>query len=271
MVQVTAIRHASAIHKALGPEPFDVLLVCGSGLSVVVDHFSPESRLADVSAADVGLPVSSVPGHTGMLHALVMPSGRRVLVAAGRVHGYEGFSAADVTATVRAAALCGASTLVVTNAAGSLRPEWAPGTPVLLSDHINLLGVNPLTGPDPMPFGRSRFVDMSEPYDRSLREIALSIDPSLAQGVYAAMPGPSYETPAEIRMLERAGADLVGMSTVLETIAARHLGLRVLGLSLVTNLAAGLAGTLDHSEVTATGAQAASRLAGLLAGVLRAI
>lgn len=259
---------AANIHRQLGHAPFDAVLVCGSGLSVVVEHMLVD---ASMSMRDAALPVSSVPGHAGMLHAARTPSGIRVLVAAGRVHLYEGFSAAEVTTMVRAAALCGASTLVVTNAAGSLHREWGPGTPVVLSDQINLTGANPLTGPDPDPFGRSRFVDMSTVFDPALRELARSLDPDVPEGVYAALPGPSYETPAEIRMLSALGADLVGMSTVCETIAARHLGMRILGLSLVTNLAAGLGGALDHSEVTAAGHAASGRVATLLAGVLDAL
>lgn len=262
------ISASSMLHRHLGHTPFDSVLVCGSGLSVVVEHLDVE---ASVSMRDVGLPVSSVPGHAGMLHAARTPNGSRVLVAAGRVHLYEGFTAQDVTVLVRTAALCGALTLVVTNAAGSLHADWAPGTPVLLTDQINLTGTNPLSGAESEPFGRSRFVDMSNVYDPELRALARGVDPDVKEGVYAALAGPSYETPAEIRMLAALGADLVGMSTVCETIAARHLDMRILGLSLVTNLAAGLGGKLDHSEVTAAGHAAADRVAFLLAGILDAL
>jgi inosine/guanosine/xanthosine phosphorylase family protein len=246
---------ADAITARFG-EGADALVVCGSGLSRLPEFLTIEDS---APMGELGLPVSSVPGHPAVLHLARTFGGRRVLVAAGRVHLYEGRSAAEVVTLVRAAALTGASTLVVSNAAGSLHPEWEPGTLVLLEDQINLTGQNPLTGPEPEPFGHSRFQDLTKIFDREfLTRVELLAGP-LVRGVYAALPGPSYETPAEIRMLRHLGADLVGMSTVLETIAARHLGMRVLGISLVTNLAAGLGGTLSHEEVTLAGREAGER------------
>lgn len=258
---------ADAISARFG-ETVDAVVVCGSGLSRLPEFLSVEDS---VPMGDLGLPVSSVPGHSAVLHLARTSAGRRVLVAAGRVHLYEGRSAGEVVTLVRATGILGAEVLVVSNAAGSLRPEWAPGTLVLLEDQINLTGQNPLTGPDPEPFGHSRFQDLSAVFDADLMERALRVDTGLARGVYAALPGPSYETPAEIRMLRAVGADLVGMSTVLETIAARHLGMRVLGISLVTNFAAGMGGLLSHEEVTEAGRAAGVRFSTLVKGVLETL
>jgi purine-nucleoside phosphorylase len=170
------------------------------------------------------------------------------------------------------AAATGCRAVILTNAAGSLREEWAPGTAVLLSDHLNLTGVSPLAGPEPpAPFG-PRFTDLTEAYSPRLRALAKELEPALEEGVYAGLNGPHYETPAEIRMLRTLGADLVGMSTVLECIAARNAGLEVLGLSLVTNLAAGLsAAPLDHTEVLAAGSTAGDKLGSLLGQLVRQI
>ncbi|MDN5920628.1 MAG: purine-nucleoside phosphorylase, partial [Pseudonocardia sp.] len=182
---------------------------------------------------------------------------RRVLVLLGRTHLYEGHGVDPVVHGVRTAAAAGCRAVVLTNAAGGIREGMSVGQPVLVSDHLNLLARSPLAG--------ARFVDLTDAYSPRLRELARTIDPSLADGVYAGLPGPHFETPAEIRMLRGMGADLVGMSTVLETIAARAEGLDVCGISLVTNLAAGMSGQpLDHEEVLAAGAAAATRMGGLL-------
>jgi purine-nucleoside phosphorylase len=184
----------------------------------------------------------------------------------GRVHLYEGLSPAAVVHGVRTAVAAGCRTVVLTNAAGGIRAGLSVGEPVLISDHLNLTGRSPLAGPPPPG---SRFTDLTDLYSPRLRALAREADPSLTEGVYAMMPGPHYETPAEITMLGRLGADLVGMSTVLEAIAARHLGAEVLGISLVTNLAAGLAGqSLSHAEVVEAGRASASRMGSLLAGIL---
>jgi purine-nucleoside phosphorylase len=190
-------------------------------------------------------------------------------VLLGRSHLYEGRTPAEVVHAVRTAVMAGTKVVVLTNAAGALNPVLRPGQLVLLRDHLNLTGASPLSGGEPPPAYRSRFVDLTDLYSAQLRQIARSVGPSLAEGVYAALPGPHYETPAEVAMLRAAGADLVGMSTALEAIAARHLGASVLGLSLVTNLAAGVSPTpLDHSEVLAAGATAVPRLGRLLATLL---
>jgi purine-nucleoside phosphorylase len=173
---------------------------------------------------------------------------------------------------VRTAVAAGCRVVVLTNASGGINQDYQVGQSVLISDHLNLTGRSPLAGPPPPDGYASRFTDLSELYSPRLRAIALAADPGLAQGVYAALPGPHYETPAEIRMLRAAGADMVGMSTALEAIAARHLGAEVLGISLVTNPAAGLsAHGLDHGEVIAAGQAAAARVGTLLAGILPGI
>jgi purine-nucleoside phosphorylase len=212
-----------------------------------------------------GFPRPSVTGHPGVL--VMTP---RLAVMGGRLHAYEGWTAEEVALPVRLLQRLGVQRLILTNAAGGIREGFAPGTLVLIRDQINLTGLNPLRGAPP----RERFCDMTDAYSRSLRDMARNHFPELPEGVYAGLSGPSYETPAEIDMLERLGADLVGMSTVLETITARSLGMEVLGLSLVSNRAAGRgAGGIAHGEVIAAGRAAAERtthillrLADLLAG-----
>ena len=202
----------------------------------------------------------SAAGHAGELLSVHIGQ-HRVLVLVGRVHAYEGHDLAHVVHPVRAACAAGARIVVLTNAAGGLRPDMAVGEPVLISDHLNLTARSPLVG--------ARFVDLTDAYAPRLRALARQADPELTEGVYAGLPGPHYETPAEIRMLRMLGADMVGMSTVHETIAARAAGAEVLGVSLVTNLAAGITGQpLSHAEVLAAGASSASRMGALLADVV---
>jgi purine-nucleoside phosphorylase len=192
-----------------------------------------------------------------------------VLVFLGRVHLYEGHEPAVVAHGVRTAALAGCRTVVLTNGAGSLRREWPIGQPVLLTDHVNLTGRSPLTGPNPpAPFG-SRFVDLTDLYSARLRAVARTVQPDLPDGVYVGFPGPHFETPAEIRMAGTIGGDLIGMSTVLEAIAARHVGMEILGLSLATNLAAGISDVpIDGADVIAAGDAAGARIGQLLAAIL---
>ncbi|GEJ55672.1 purine-nucleoside phosphorylase [Anaeromyxobacter diazotrophicus] len=220
-------------------------------------------------------PVSRVAGHAGRLVLGDLPGADgpvTVAVLQGRVHGYEGWSALDVAFGVRVLCLLGARVVVVTNAAGAVNPELAPGDLVRISDHLNLSGHNPLTGANDERLG-PRFPDLSNAYDPALgarlEATAARLGVPLRRGVYACMAGPSYETPAEIRMLRGMGADLVGMSTVPEVIAARHMGVPVVGVSLVTNPAAGL-GTapLSHEEVAAVAAREGERLGALLAAFL---
>jgi len=210
-----------------------------------------------------GFPVPTVKGHAGRF--LI---GDAVAVMAGRIHYYEGHPIQDVVLPVFLLHRLGVRTLVVTNAAGGVNRAFTVGELVLIRDHINLMGVNPLCGPNPGP--GPRFPDMSTAYDPGLRELARAVSGGkMKEGVYAAFPGPSYETPAEIRMLEAIGADLVGMSTVPEVIAASYLGMRVLGISCVTNMAAGiLPQPLDHAEVIRAGKEAGPRFVELLSGIL---
>ena len=209
---------------------------------------------------------SRVPGHAGALLAGEV-AGKPVVIFEGRVHLYEGHSPYTVAHAVREAVLAGCTTVVVTNAAGGINPAFEVGVPVLISDHLNLTGSNPLVGR--WEENRSAFVDLSNLYDDGLRALARSIDPTLREGVYAGLTGPVYETPAEIRMLASMGADLVGMSTVHEAIAAHHLGAKVLGISVVTNQAAGLSGVaLSHDEVRRAAHASSARVEELLRGVL---
>ena len=248
-----------------------VLLILGSGQGEVAADIQDAVR---IPYADIpGFAPATVQGHAGMLVAGTL-EGVECLIMQGRYHLYEGHPPERVTVPVRAAAALGARTMIVTNAAGALRTTLRPGDLVILDDHINFMWRNPLIGP--VVPGDERFPDMSRPYDPELMEIAervaLAARIPVHRGVYCAVTGPSYETPAEIRMLQRFGADVVGMSTVPEVIVARAMGVRVLGISLVTNLCAGLApAPLDHEEVIAAGAAAVPRLRTLLAGVLREI
>lgn len=199
-------------------------------------------------------------GHTGQVLSVAIGE-HRVLVLAGRVHAYEGHDLLHVVHPVRAACAAGAAVVVLTNAAGAVRSDFEVGQPVLISDQLNLTFRSPLVGP--------QFVDMVDAYAPRLRALAREVDSALAEGVYAGLLGPQYETPAEVRMLRMLGADLVGMSTVHEAIAARAAGAEVLGVSLVTNLAAGITGEpLSHVEVLAAGAASATRMGSLLADVV---
>jgi purine-nucleoside phosphorylase len=263
-----AERAAVAVARATGVDRHDVAVVLGSGWRPAADRIG--EVVAEAGTSDLpGFAASSVAGHAGVVRSLRAPGGRRVLAFVGRVHGYEGNEPATVVHAVRTAHAAGCGTVVLTNAAGGIREGLRVGQPVLINDHLNLTGHSPVAGALPEEGVPVRFVDLTDAYSPRLRELARAVDPSLAEGVYAGLPGPHYETPAEIRMLQTLGADLVGMSTVWETIAARHLGLEVLGLSLVTNLAAGLSGErLDHAEVLEAGRQAADRMGLLLAEVV---
>lgn len=243
------------------------ILVLGSGLGHLAESIQDPVRIPYTEIP--GFPHSTVTGHAGALVAGIL-EGVEVVAMQGRFHLYEGWPADAVALPIRTLAALGAQTLVVTNAAGGIRPGMRPGDLMLLADHINLMWGNPLIGP--VAAGETRFPDMSDPYDAAFRReaerVALKLQIPLAQGVYAAMLGPSYETPAEIRMLERLGADAVGMSTVPEVLVARALGLRCLGVSCITNLAAGLGGALSHDEVMEVGKRAGDRLGRLIRGVL---
>ena len=268
-VEPWALARAAAgdIESRCGGGPHHVAVVLGSGWAGVVDHLGTLER--EILTADLpGFASSTVPGHGGTVRSSWLGD-VRVLTFLGRVHLYEGNTPHAVVHPVRAAVMAGCDTVVLTNAAGSLNRGMGVGDGVLISDHINLTGVSALSGPEPpQPFG-SRFVDLTDAYSPRLRAIAREVQPGIPEGVYAALHGPNYETPAEIRMLRTLGADLVGMSTALEAMAARHLEAEVLGVSLVTNQAAGVgSAALDHTEVLAAGHEAADRLGRLLAGVI---
>ncbi|MFI0353770.1 purine-nucleoside phosphorylase [Actinomadura sp. 9N407] len=251
---------AERLRELTSFDSFDVALVMGSGWVPAADALG--EPLTELTVTELpGFAPPAVEGHAGKIRVVEI-GGRRALVFLGRTHLYEGLGVDPVVHGVRTALAAGVHTVVLTNAAGGLRPEHQQvGDPVLISDHLNLSGDNPLTGPT--------FLDLTEAYSGRLRALAREVDPSLAEGVYAAFRGPTYETPAEIRMLRTLGADMIGMSTVLETIAARQGGAEVLGVSLVTNMAAGLAeGTLDHEEVLAAGRVAAGKMGTLLGTVI---
>ncbi|WP_137876076.1 purine-nucleoside phosphorylase [Rhodococcus sp. Q] len=253
---------ARVLGERTGAARHDVAIVLGSGWQAAADAFG--SATASVPMADLpGFAAPSASGHAGTV--LSVPVGdHRALVLLGRTHAYEGHDLARVVHPVRTAVAAGARTVVLTNAAGGIRDGLSVGQPVLIADHLNLTARSPLVG--------ARFVDLVDAYSPRLRALARSIDPALDEGVYAGLPGPHYETPAEIRMLRILGADLVGMSTVHETIAARELGAEVLGISLVTNLAAGITGErLDHAEVLAAGAASAGRIGTLLRELVSAL
>jgi purine-nucleoside phosphorylase len=207
-----------------------------------------------------GFSAPAVQGHGGTVRSVRLGD-KRLLIFLGRTHFYEGKGVAAVVHGVRTAAAAGVKTLVLTNGCGGLDPAWSPGTPVLISDHINMTATSPLEG--------AHFVDLTDLYSSRLRALCQQADPSLDEGVYVQLPGPHYETPAEIRMVRAIGGDLVGMSTALEAIAARAAGLEVLGISLVTNAAAGMTGEpLNHEEVLEAGRSAATRMGNLLGDIL---
>jgi purine-nucleoside phosphorylase len=249
-----ARRAADVLKRLTGVEKHDVAIVLGSGWVPAIEALGePE---AEVVVTDLpGFVPPAVEGHAGRVRSL-MVEGVRVLAFLGRTHLYEGRGAEAVVHGVRVAAAAGCHTIVLTNACGGLRADMQVGDPVLLSDHLNLTWRTPLVGP--------RFVDLTDVYSPRLRALVREIDPSITEGVYAMFPGPQYETPAEVRMAGVLGADLVGMSTVLEAIAGRAQGCEVLGISLVTNLAAGLGDKLDHEEVLAAGKASATRMGALL-------
>ena len=239
----------------------DIAVVLGSGLSELLAERAVFNRVA---YADIGMPVAQLAGHAG--HALVGRwHGKRVLAFAGRVHAYQGFEARDVTRNIAIAVEHGAKTLLLTNAAGAINPEYKAGDLMVIADHLNLSGMNPLVGSGLT----NPFVNMTDAYSPVLRKLAHSLDGAMREGVYAGLLGPTYETPAEARYLRSIGADAVGMSTVLETIAARAKGMDVFGVSLITNVVA--APDTSHAEVTDVAKTAAPRLARLLDGLIERV
>jgi purine-nucleoside phosphorylase len=250
---------ARALADRTGVERHDIALVMGSGWLPAVDALGEPT--AEISCTDLpGFAPPAVEGHAGTVRS-VRSGERNLLVFLGRTHFYEGRGVAAVVHGVRTAAAAGCRTIVLTNGCGGLRETWSPGTPVLISDHVNLTATSPIEG--------ANFVDLTDLYSRRLRALCREVEPDLDEGVYVQLPGPHYETPAEIAMVRAIGGDLVGMSTTLEAIAAREAGMEVLGISLVTNLAAGMTGEpLNHEEVLEAGRSAATRMGALLGAIV---
>jgi purine-nucleoside phosphorylase len=257
--QELAQQAADALRERTGGADHDVALVMGSGWLPAADALGEAEH--EVPLAELpGFSAPAVAGHGGTVRSVRLGD-RRLLIFLGRTHYYEGKGVAAVVHGVRTAAAAGVKTLVLTNGCGGLNPAWSPGTPVLISDHINMTATSPLEG--------AHFVDLTDLYSARLRALCKEADPSLDEGVYVQLPGPHYETPAEIGMVRAIGGDLVGMSTTLEAIAARAAGLEILGISLVTNAAAGMTGEpLNHAEVLEAGRAAATRMGTLLSDVL---
>jgi purine-nucleoside phosphorylase len=254
---------AAAVLERFDIPQVDVAFVLGSGWSAAADDLG--QPLGSCELAELpGFAKPTVVGHGGALRLASTPAGRIAAMFTGRTHLYEGHGVDQVVHGVRTAICAGANNIVLTNGCGGLNPEWVPGTTVLIRDYINLTGSSPLIG--------ARFIDMSMPYSTQLRDLARSVDPDLPEGIYVQFRGPQFETPAEVRMAGMLGGDLVGMSTTIETIAARELGAEVLGISLVTNLAAGISPQpLSHEEVLEAGREAAPRLRRLLGGIAAAL
>jgi len=255
---------AAVIAERSGTSRHDVALVLGSGWAQTGDLIG--RTIATIDNSDVpGFAKAAVAGHSGVMRSVAVgDTGHRALVYGTRTHFYEGRGVRPVVHAVRTAAAAGCRTIVLTNGCGGLNPAWAPGTPVLIRDHLNLTAASPVEG--------ANFVDLTDLYSPRLRDLARGVDPGLDEGVYVQFRGPHYETPAEVRMARILGGDLVGMSTALEAIAARQSGLEVLGISLVTNLAAGVGDQpLAHEEVLAAGQAAAGRCGSLLSAIVAKI
>jgi purine-nucleoside phosphorylase len=251
---------AAEIAEKTGVARHDIALTLGSGWAKAADLIG--ETVADIPATEItGFSASAVVGHTGSIRSIALPSGKHALVIGARTHYYEDHGVRRVVHSVRTAAATGATTMILTNGAGGIRETWKPGTPVLISDHINLTADSPLEG--------ATFIDLTDLYSARLRDIARSIDPSLDEGVYTQFRGPHYETPAEVQMAKAIGGHIVGMSTALEAIAARQAGMEILGMSLITNLAAGIQTTpLSHQEVLEAGRDAEPVISDLLARIV---
>lgn len=250
---------ADALRERTGVDRYKIALTLGSGWGGAADLLG--ETVSEVPAHEIpGFSKPALEGHGGTLRSIRLADGSHALVIGARTHFYEGKGVRAVSHGVRTAAAAGSEIMILTNGCGGLYPDWAPGTPVLIRDHLNLTARSPLEG--------ATFVDLTDLYSQRLRDIARAVDPSLDEGVYAQFPGPHYETPAEVQMAKVLGADLVGMSTALEAIAARHAGLEILGMSLVTNAAAGISPeALSHEEVLEAGRAAGPRISRLLADI----
>lgn len=258
--QALAAEAAATIAALTGVAHHDIALTLGSGWGKAADVIG--ETVAVIQAEQVpGFHASPVPGHSGTIRSIRLPNGKHALVIGARTHFYEGLGVRSVVHGVRTAAATGAKIMVLTNGAGGVNPAYSPGHPVLITDHINLTATSPLEG--------ATFIDLTDLYSERLRAIAHEADPSLNEGVYVQFTGPHYETPAEVRYAGIIGGDIVGMSTALEAIAAREAGMEIIGLSLITNLAAGIQETpLSHQEVIEAGREAEPRLAALLSEIV---
>jgi purine-nucleoside phosphorylase len=254
---------AGQLAEATGVDHHDIALTLGSGWAKAADLIGETT--ATVPATEIiGFSKPALSGHVGTLRSVLLPNGKRALVIGARTHLYEGHGVRRVVHSVRTAAATGATTMILTNGAGGIRESWKPGTPVLISDHINLTATSPLEG--------ATFIDLTDLYSARLRGLARTVDPSLDEGVYTQFRGPNYETPAEVQMAKAIGGHIVGMSTALEAIAARQSGMEVLGFSLITNLAAGISPEpLSHAEVLQAGKDAEPVISALLARIVAEI
>lgn len=255
-----AAEAASQIAKRTGINSHRIALTLGSGWAKAADVLG--ETVAEIPADEIlGFSRPAVEGHVGTLRSIALADGTHALVIGARTHFYEGHGVRRVVHSVRTAAAAGATTMVLTNGAGGIKPHWAPGTPVLISDHINMTASSPLEG--------ATFIDLTDLYSKQLRDVARTVSPDLDEGVYVQFRGPHYETPAEVQMAQAIGGHIVGMSTALEAIAAREAGMEILGFSLITNLAAGISDEpLSHDEVIAAGKAAESTISDMLAKVV---
>ncbi|NYF11582.1 purine-nucleoside phosphorylase [Leifsonia sp. AK011] len=251
---------AAEIADISGVERHDIALTLGSGWAKAADLIGETT--ATIPASDItGFSKPALEGHVGTLRSVLLPTGKRALVIGARTHYYENHGVRRVVHSVRTAAATGATTMILTNGAGGIKDTWKPGSPVLISDHINLTADSPLEG--------ATFIDLTDLYSKRLRDLARTVDSSLDEGVYCQFRGPHYETPAEVQMAKAIGGHIVGMSTALEAIAARQAGMEILGMSLITNLAAGIQKTpLSHEEVIEAGREAEGRISALLAQIV---
>ncbi|AOY56401.1 purine-nucleoside phosphorylase [Candidatus Rhodoluna planktonica] len=255
-----ASQAAEVIRQKTSVESHEIALTLGSGWAKAADLIG--ETVATIPATEIpGFSKPALAGHIGNIRSIKLPNGKHALVLGARTHFYEGHGVRRVVHGVRTAAAAGAKTMILTNGAGGIKDTWKPGTPVLISDHINLTSASPLEG--------ATFIDLTDLYSAKLREIAKTVDATLDEGVYCQFRGPQYETPAEVQMAKIIGGHIVGMSTALEAIAARQSGLEILGLSLITNLAAGIQKTpLSHQEVIEAGVAAEARISKLLAEIV---
>ena len=251
---------AKQIAKISGISSHDIALTLGSGWAKAADLIG--ETVSEIPGSEIiGFSKPAVVGHVGTIRSIRLPNGKHALVIGARTHFYENHGVRSVVHSVRTAAAAGAKTMILTNGAGGIKPEWAGGAAVLISDHINLTASSPLEG--------ATFIDLTDLYSKRLRDLARTVDASLDEGVYVQFRGPHYETPAEVQMAKIMGGHIVGMSTALEAIAAREAGMEIMGMSLITNLAAGIQTTpLSHAEVLEAGRNAEARIGKLLAEIV---